>query len=95
MAFFHTLAAGLVAASVVLAANALDHQIEAKVRKFPGAVSIYAKNLDTGATCTRRGDEPVRTASTIKLAVMVEVFAAVAEGHAKWSETLVLRDSAG
>ncbi|HEX8354915.1 MAG TPA: serine hydrolase, partial [Pyrinomonadaceae bacterium] len=39
------------------------------------------------------GDEPVRTASTIKVAVMVEAFARVAEGRAKWSDELVLDKS--
>jgi beta-lactamase class A len=74
-------------------AATLDQQIQARVHKFPGTVSIYAKNLDTGATYSLRGDDAVRTASTIKLAIMIEAFSAVAEGRAKWSETLVLRDS--
>ena len=82
----------LVAALVSQAAD-LDTDIKARVRQFPGTVSIYAKNLDTGATYDLRGDEPVRTASTIKLALMVEAFAQVAEGRAKWPETQVLRES--
>jgi beta-lactamase class A len=94
MHFLNRICVAAVAAAIAMnAAAGLDEQIQAKIRKFPGTVSIYAKNLDTGATYTLRGDEPVRTASTIKLAVMVEAFAAVAEGHAKWSETLVLRNS--
>jgi beta-lactamase class A len=36
----------------------------------------------------------VRTASTIKVAVMVEAFARVAEGKAKWSDELVLSKAA-
>ena len=70
----------------------LDAQVQAKVRPFPGVVSIYAKNLDSGATYALRADEPVRTASTIKLAVMVEAFSAVAEGRAQWSDTVLLRE---
>src|SRR5260370_4468677 len=35
-------------------------------------------------------DDRVRTASTIKIAVMVEAFARVAEGKAKWTDDLVL-----
>jgi len=49
-----------------------------------------AKNLDTGATYSFNGDERVRTASTIKVAVMIEAFARVAEGRAKWTDELVL-----
>ena len=91
MAFLSWLAVPVVA--MCAQGASLDSQIQGKVRTFPGAVSIYAKNLDTGAVYSLRGDGPVRTASTIKLALMVEAFAAVAEGRAKWSETLVLRDS--
>lgn len=76
----------------LLTAAGLDSDVQTRVKKFPGAVSIYAKNLDTGATYDLRGDEPVRTASTIKLALMVESFAEVAEGRAKWSERQILRD---
>src|SRR5204862_5748498 len=36
------------------------------------------------------GDERVRTASTIKLAIMVEAFARVAEGKAKWTDEIIL-----
>ncbi len=60
---------------------------------FNGNVYLYAKNLDTGAEYSLGGDEPVRTASTIKVAVMVEAFARVAEGRAKWSDELVLSKS--
>ena len=76
----------------LLTAASLDSDVRTRVKKFPGAVSIYAKNLDTGATYDLRGDEPVRTASTIKLALMVESFAEVAEGRAKWSERQILKD---
>ena len=57
---------------------------------FSGTVRLYAKNLDTGAAYSLGGDERVRTASTIKVAVMVEAFARVAEGRAKWSDELLL-----
>ena len=53
-------------------------------------VWIYAKNLDTGATYDLRGDERVRTASTIKLPILVAVYAEVAEGRARWDQELVL-----
>jgi beta-lactamase class A len=43
-------------------------------------VSLYAKNLETGAIYSMAGDEPVRTASTIKLPIMIECFAEEAEG---------------
>jgi beta-lactamase class A len=71
----------------------LDRRVRAEVAGFSGSVYLYAKNLDTGAEYSLGGDEPVRTASTIKVAVMVEAFARVAEGRAKWSDELVLDKS--
>jgi beta-lactamase class A len=72
----------------------LDRRVRAEVAGFKGNVYLYAKNLDTGAVYEFGGDEPVRTASTIKVAVMVEAFARVAEGRAKWSDELVLSKAA-
>lgn len=79
--------------SKATAAVWLDRRVRAEVASFSGTVSLYAKNLDTGVEYSLDGDEPVRTASTIKLAVMVEAFARVAEGRAKWTDELVLDKS--
>jgi beta-lactamase class A len=68
----------------------LDEQVKAQIATFKGRVSLYAKNLDTGETYAVNADERVRTASTIKIAVMIEAFARVTEGKAKWSDELVL-----
>ena len=69
---------------------ALDQRVRAEVMQFKGRVSLFAKNLDTGVVYELRGDERVPTASTIKIAIMVEAFARVAEGKAKWTDELVL-----
>ena len=69
---------------------ALDQRVRAEVMQFKGKVSLFAKNLDTGVVYELRGDERVPTASTIKIAIMVEAFARVAEGKAKWTDQLVL-----
>src|ERR1044071_10292846 len=71
----------------------LDEQVRAAVSEFKGKVSLFAKNLDTGATYDFGGDNRVRTASTIKIPVMIEAFARVAEGKAKWSDAVVLTDA--
>lgn len=68
----------------------LDRRVRDEAAKFEGTVTLYAKNLDTGAEYSLGGDEPVRTASTIKVAIMIEAFARVAEGRAKWTDELVL-----
>lgn len=64
---------------LLFAATDLDHQIKAKVEGFSGHVTLYAKNLKTESTYSLAGDEPVRTASTIKLAIMIEAFSQAAE----------------
>ena len=69
---------------------ALDGRIRAEITGFKGKVWLYAKNLDTGAVYSFNGDERVRTASTIKLAIMVEAFSQVAEGKIKWTDEIVL-----
>jgi beta-lactamase class A len=70
--------------------NNLDAHVRAEIKSFKGRVSIYAKNLETGVVYSLNGDERVPTASTIKLAIMVEAFARVAEGRARWSDQIVL-----
>ena len=72
----------------------LDSLVRAEVAPFKGKVYLFAKNLDTGVTYSFNGDERVRTASTIKVAVMIEAFTRVAEGRAKWTDELVLTKAA-
>jgi beta-lactamase class A len=71
-------------------APSLDERVRAEVARFKGKVSLFAKNLDTGESYGFGADDRVRTASTIKVAVMVEAFARVAEGKAKWADEVVL-----
>jgi beta-lactamase class A len=68
----------------------LDEKINAAIVDFKGKVGIYAKNLDTGKEYSFRGDEQVRTASTIKLAIMAETFRQVAQGKLRWDEQIEL-----
>ena len=82
--------AGAVTAQTSNTNAILEKRIAAEVARFKGKVNLFAKNIDTGATFTLAGDEPVQTASTIKIAVMVEAFARVAEQKAKWTDELVL-----
>src|SRR4026207_1969030 len=76
--------------SLSTAAQSLDDQVKPIVASFKGKVSLFAKNLDTGETYGLNPDERVRTASTIKIAVMIEAFARVADGKAKWTDEVVL-----
>ncbi len=75
------------------AAQPLGGQLRDRVAGFPGGVSLYAKNLDSGEAIGIRETEPVRTASTIKLAVMAALFDAIARGELQWSERLTITDA--
>lgn len=70
--------------------SSLDAAVKARLASFPGTVSIAAKNLVTGKSYGLGADKPVRTASTIKLAIMVECFYEAAEGKLKMSEPVKL-----
>jgi len=71
-------------------APSAEKRIEERIAAFQGTVSLYAKNLNTGAEYTIRPDERVRTASTIKLPILIAAFQAVADGTAKWDEEILL-----
>lgn len=77
---------------VALAAGAVGQPLQNALRErigdFPGTVTLYAKNLDAGTSVGIRENDLVRTASTIKLAIMATVFDAVNRGDAKWTDLL-------
>ena len=61
----------VVAQTVELKSQTLDDRVRAEIAPFKGKVFLFAKNLDTGKGYSYNGDERVRTASTIKIAVMI------------------------
>ena len=71
-------------------AQSLEDALRARIGNFEGTVSLYAKNLDTGESAGIRQAETVRTASTIKLPILLAVFDQVAAGKAKWNEPLTV-----
>ncbi|MEZ5400271.1 MAG: serine hydrolase [Bryobacteraceae bacterium] len=87
-----TLRIALAASCALVASQAadLDARVQALIKDFPGQVSLCARNLSSGAGYALRADAPVRTASTIKLPILVALFAEVEAGRAKWQETLTL-----
>lgn len=67
-----------------------DTKVQAAIGDFKGKVWVYARNLDSGKEYSLRGEEQVRTASTIKVPIMAETFRQVAEGKIAWTDELVL-----
>ena len=86
------MAAFLMLASAA-AAQPLGDQLRKRISASPCGVSLYAKNLDSGEAIGIRETAPVRTASTIKLAVMAALFDAVARGELPWSERLTVTEA--
>lgn len=70
--------------------DSMEQAIEGALEGFEGTVWIYAKNLDTGAEFSLHGDERVRTASTIKLPILIALNYEIEAGRVKWDETLTL-----
>ncbi len=67
--------------------SSIDKKIHERLAGFGGEVSIFAKNLNSGATYGLNPDRRVSTASTIKVPILIAVYAAVQEGRAKWTDT--------
>jgi len=68
----------------------LQKQLNKMAAHFHGKVGLYAINMQTGETVALHPDQPVATASVIKLPIMVEVFAEVAAGKRSLRDKLVL-----
>ncbi|HZP81461.1 MAG TPA: serine hydrolase [Chthonomonadaceae bacterium] len=64
--------------------------IEAFEKESGGTISMAARNLQTGETLTYHADRKVKTASVIKLPILVHVALAVREGTQSWDELLIL-----
>ena len=84
------LAAFILVFAAALPAQPLQEALRARIGNFQGTVTLYAKNLDTGESVGIRPAGAVRTASTIKLPILLAVFDLVAAGKAKWTEPLTV-----
>jgi len=71
--------------------STLQKQVEALAAAHHGKVALYAKQLKTGQTVALNPDEPVQTASVIKLAILYDAMVEVRDGKAKWDERLTLK----
>jgi beta-lactamase class A len=71
--------------------DALAERLTSLAAAHKGKVAIALKHLTTGESFYLRGDEPMPTASLIKLAVMVEVYQQAGEGKIKLSDPVTFR----
>jgi beta-lactamase class A len=72
-------------------ADSLEGRLAPLAKAHKGKVAIAVKHLGTGESFYLNADEPMPTASLIKLAVMIEVYQQVAEGKVKLSDPVTLR----
>ncbi len=70
--------------------QALDAELAAIAQAHHGRVALYAENLRTGQTASLSPDLPVKTASTIKLAILLDAAEQIRAGRAALTEKLVL-----
>ncbi|HKD59967.1 MAG TPA: serine hydrolase [Terracidiphilus sp.] len=68
----------------------LDQQIKPIADAHHGHVALYAHNLKTGQTASLLSDEPVQTASVIKMGILLDAAEQVRAGTATLDERLVL-----
>jgi beta-lactamase class A len=69
----------------------LQAQLNAIARAHHGKVALFAKQLKSGQTVEIDADRAVRTASVIKVAIMLEAFVERKEGKISFSKKLTLR----
>ena len=86
---------GMVAASQLVAQqdNQLDQQIKSIAGAHHGQVALYAHNLRTGQTASLLPDEPVQTASVIKMGILLDAAEQIRAGRATLDERIVLTKS--
>lgn len=73
------------------ASPTLEARIAPLAKAHKGTVAVAVRNLKTGDEFYLNADEPMPTASLIKLPVMVEAYQQAADGKIKLDTTLTLR----
>jgi beta-lactamase class A len=68
----------------------LDEQLQSIAAAHRGMVALYARNLKTGETASIKPDEPVQTASVIKMGILLDAAEQIRAGKASFDEKLVL-----
>jgi beta-lactamase class A len=74
-------------------APSLEARLAPLAKDHKGKVAIAAKNLKTGESYYLNADEPMPTASLIKVAVLIETYMQAQEGKVKLTDTVTLHDA--
>jgi beta-lactamase class A len=70
----------------------LEDHLAPLAKAHKGKVAVAVKNLETGESYYLNADEPMPTASLIKVAVMVEAYLQADEGKIKLTDPVTLHD---
>ena len=73
-----------------VASDPLLKQVKEIPAQHHGQVSVFAKDLKTGDTIAVKADEPVQTASVIKLAILYEAMEQIRAGKTHWNDPVTL-----
>jgi beta-lactamase class A len=73
----------------------LEQQLTDQAKTHHGRVALFATQLNTGKTVGIDPDEPVQTASTIKLTILFEAMEQVRAGKAHWDDKITLAPGDG
>jgi D-alanyl-D-alanine carboxypeptidase (penicillin-binding protein 5/6)/beta-lactamase class A len=71
--------------------SSLEARLAPLAKAHKGKVAIAVKHIGTGASYYLNADEPMPTASLIKLPVLLEVYAQAGEGKLKLTDKVTLR----
>jgi beta-lactamase class A len=72
------------------ARSALDSQVAQIAGRHHGQIAVFAEALRTGQTLSLRSEEPVATASVIKLAILYEAMRQIRQGRAHWNDPVTV-----
>ena len=73
--------------------DGIQAEIEKIERECGGEISLAARDLRTDWTTEYHGDRKVKTASVIKLPILLHLALSVAEGRYDWNDSLILTDA--
>jgi D-alanyl-D-alanine carboxypeptidase (penicillin-binding protein 5/6) len=87
-----TLTLLLASAPVLAQPPTLESRIRAVLEEHKGSIAVAVKHLERGESFTHRADEPMPTASLIKVAVMVEAYRQADAGTVDLTQMIALKD---
>jgi D-alanyl-D-alanine carboxypeptidase (penicillin-binding protein 5/6) len=83
---------GVCTAAPVCAASELENRLRPLVEGHAGQVSVVVRHLENGESFSHQSDEPMPTASLIKVAVMIEAYRQADRGQLDLEKLVTLRE---